>query len=306
MKKVILAGGSGYIGKVLASFYSERANEVVVLTRGISALKGNVRFVHWNGKDVSDWSKELEGADLLVNLTGKNVNCRYNQRNKNEILNSRINATAALGKAVSQLSVPPRVWIQSASATIYRHAEDRPMDERTGEIGDGFSVDVCKEWEKKFWEQEVPFTRKVLLRIGIVLGKSDSALPRLLNLTRLGLGGRQGSGRQYMSWIHEADVASVIHWVYTHEKITGTFNCTSPQPLTNADFMKTMRDVCKVPVGIPMPGSLLKLGALMIGTETELILKSRWVLPTKLLEAGYVFQFPDLRSALLNILSKAK
>ena len=302
MKKVILAGGSGYIGSVLVNFYRERVNEVIVLTRGVSRLKGNVRFVNWNGKDVGDWTKELEDADLLVNLTGKNVNCRYNQKNKDEIFSSRANATAVLGKAINQLATPPRVWVQSASATIYRHADDRPMDERTGEIGEGFSVDVCKEWEKKFWEQKAPSTRKVLLRIGIVLGKSDSALPRLLNLTRLGLGGRQGSGRQYMSWIHEADVASVIHWVYTHEEITGTFNCTGPEPLTNADFMKSLREVCKVPFGIPMPGWLLKIGAVMIGTETELILKSRWVVPVKLMDAGYVFQFPALRSALQNIL----
>lgn len=302
MKKVILAGGSGYIGSVLINFYSQRVDEVVVLTRGTPLLNANVRFVHWNGKDVDSWWKELEDADLLVNLTGKNVNCRYNQQNKDEILNSRIDATAALGKAVSQLTTPPRVWIQSASATIYRHAEDRPMDEETGEIGDGFSVEVCKAWEKSFWEQKAPHTRKVLLRIGIVLGKSDSALPRLLALTRLRLGGRQGSGRQFMSWIHEGDVASVIDWVYTHEEITGTFNCTAPQPLPNDDFMRTLREVCKVPFGIPTPDWLLKAGAVIIGTETELILKSRWVVPTKLVEAGYVFQFPDLRSALQDIL----
>ena len=304
MKKVILAGGSGYIGRLLASFYSESAAEVIVLTRGTSWLKGNVRFVHWNGKGVGDWAKELEGADLLVNITGKNVNCRYNQKNKDEILNSRVDATAALGKALDHLENPPKVWIQSASATIYRHADDRPMDERTGEIGEGFSVDVCKQWEETFWAQKAPSTRKVLLRIGIVLGKSESALPRLLNLTKLGLGGRQGNGKQYMSWIHEADVVAAIHWVYTHKDITGTFNCTAPQPLTNADFMKTLRDVCKVPFGVPMPAWMLEIGALIIGTETELILKSRWVLPRKLMDAGYVFQFPELRSGLLNILSK--
>ena len=302
MKKVILAGGSGFIGSVLVNFYSEKVDEVIVLTRGASVLSGNVRFVHWNGKDVDSWCKELEDADLLVNLTGKNVNCRYNQKNKDEILNSRIDATVALGKAVSQLATPPRVWIQSASATIYRHAEDRSMDEETGEIGDGFSVEVCKAWEKSFWEQKAPHTRKVLLRIGIVLGKSDSALPRLLTLTRLGLGGNQGSGRQYMSWIHEGDVASVINWVYTHEEITGTINCTSPQPLPNADFMRTLREACNVPFGIPTPAWLLKVGAVIIGTETELILKSRWVVPKKLTEAGYVFQFPDLRSAPQDIL----
>jgi uncharacterized protein len=302
MKKVILAGGSGYVGSVLADFYSERADGIVLLTRGKSSLKGNVRSVHWNGKDFDKWAEALEGADLLVNLTGKNVNCRYNEKNKAEILSSRLDATAALGKAVATLSNPPKVWIQSASATIYRHANDRPMDEYTGEIGDGFSVDVCNGWEKMFWEQDTPHTRKVLLRIGIVLGKSDSALPRMLRLAQFGLGGKQGSGQQFMSWIHEGDVASVIHWVYNNESIKGTFNCTSPNPLTNDDFMRTLRRVCKVPFGIPTPAWLLTIGAWLIGTETELVLKSRWVVPKKLLDAGYVFQFPDLRSALADIL----
>ena len=303
MKKVILAGGSGYIGSVLADFYTDKADEVVVLTRGSASLKGNVRTVHWNGKDVDQWMYELEGADLLVNLTGKNVNCRYNEKNKAEILSSRLEATAALGKAVAELSNPPKVWIQSASATIYRHAEDRPMDEYTGEIGNGFSVDVCKAWEEMFWQQNAPHTRKVLLRIGIVLGKSDSALPRMLRLTRFGLGGRQGNGRQYMSWIHEKDVASVIHWVYNNKEIQGTFNCTSPRPLTNADFMRTLRAVCKMPFGMLTPTWLLSIGAWLIGTETELVLKSRWVVPKKLLDAGYVFQFPDLREALVEIMN---
>ena len=302
MKKVILAGGSGYVGSVLADFYSERADGIVLLTRGKSSLKGNVRSVHWNGKDVDKWAEALEGADLLVNLTGKNVNCRYNEKNKAEILSSRLDATAALGKAVATLSNPPKVWIQSASATIYRHANNRPMDEYTGEIGNGFSVDVCNAWEKMFWEQDTPHTRKVLLRIGIVLGKSDSALPRMLRLTQFGLGGKQGSGQQFMSWIHEGDVASVIHWAYNNESIKGTFNCTSPNPLTNDDFMRTLRRVCKVPFGIPTPAWLLTIGAWLIGTETELVLKSRWVVPKKLLGAGYVFQFPDLRSALADII----
>lgn len=303
MKKVILAGGSGYIGSVLADFYSDKADQVIVLTRGKPSLKGNVKSVHWNGKDVDKWAEELEGADLLVNLTGKNVNCRYNEKNKSEILNSRLYATVALGEAVSNLSSPPRVWIQSASATIYRHAEDRAMDEETGEIGSGFSVDVCNAWEKTFWEQRAPNTRKVLLRIGIVLGKSHSALPRMLTLTHFGLGGRQGDGRQYMSWIHEADVASVIHWVYNNKKVQGTFNCTSPRPLKNADFMRTLREVCKVPFGLSTPAWLLGIGALLIGTETELVLKSRWVIPKKLLDAGYAFQFPDLRDALVDIMN---
>jgi uncharacterized protein (TIGR01777 family) len=302
MKKVILAGGSGYIGSVLADFYSKKAVEIVLLTRGKSSLNGNIRSVHWNGKDVDNWAAELEEADLLVNLTGKNVNCRYNETNKAEILSSRLDATAALGKAIRKLFSPPKLWIQSASATIYRHSEDRPMDEYTGEIGTGFSVDVCNAWEKMFWEQDTPHTRKVLLRIGIVLGKSDSALPRMLRLTQFGLGGKQGSGQQYMSWIHEDDVASAIQWIYDNNDIQGTFNCTSPRPLTNADFMRTLRDVCKVPFGIPTPAWLLGIGAWLIGTETELVLKSRWVIPKKLLDAGHVFKFPDLHDALVDIL----
>jgi uncharacterized protein (TIGR01777 family) len=244
---------------------------------------------------------ELEGADLLINLTGKNVNCRYNQKNKDEILNSRVNATVALGKAFETLRTPPKVWIQSASATIYRHAEDRAMDEITGEIGEGFSVDVCNAWEKTFWEQNAPHTRKVLLRIGIVLGKSDSALPRMLRLARFGLGGQQGNGKQYMSWIHEDEVVSIMDWIYKHEEIKGTFNCTSPQPLTNANFMRCIRTVCNVPFGVPTPAWLLTIGAWLIGTETELILKSRWVLPKKLIEAGYVFRFPHLSDTLTDI-----
>lgn len=303
MKKVVLAGGSGFIGSALANFYKERAAEVVILTRGKSLRNGNVRSVHWNGKDVDKWAGELEGADLLINLTGKNVNCRYNQKNKDEILYSRVNATAALGEAFVKLRTPPSVWIQSGSATIYRHAEDRPMDEYTGEIGEGFSVDVCNAWEKTFWEQTTPHTRKVLLRIGIVLGESDSALPRMLRLARFGLGGRQGNGKQYMSWIHENEVVSIIDWVYNHQEIKGTFNCTSPQPLTNANFMRSIRKVCNVPFGVPTPAWLLTIGAWLIGTETELILKSRWVLPKKLLDAGYVFRFPHLSNALRDILS---
>lgn len=306
MKKVVLAGGSGYIGSLLTRFYSKKADEVVVLTRGNSSLQGNVNFVHWNGKEVEKWLYELEGAELLVNLTGKNVNCRYNVKNKAEILNSRLDATAALGKAVAKLSSPPRVWIQSASATIYRHADDRPMDEYSGEIGNGFSVDVCSAWEKMFWDQITPNTRKVLLRIGIVLGKSDSALPRMLRLTRFGLGGKQGTGRQYMSWIHEDDVVSVIDWVHNNDEIQGTFNCTSPRPLKNTDFMRTLRQVCQMPFGLATPEWLLSVGALLIGTETELVLKSRWVVPRKLLDAGYVFKFPDLRDALSEIVNSGQ
>lgn len=302
MKKVILAGGSGYIGTVLADFYRDKAREIIILSRREEATKGNVRTIVWDAEHSGNWIKELEGADLLINLTGKNVNCRYNAKNRREILDSRIHATNVLGNAIRQLADPPKTWIQCASATIYRHAEDRYMDETGGETGSGFSVEVCKAWEKAFWDQETPGLRKILLRTGIVLGKSDGVFPRLKNLVRFGLGGRQGNGRQYVSWIHERDVSGIIHWLYAHKDLSGTFNCTSPGPVANSTFMRSMRKACVVPVGLPAPAWLLTLGAWMIGTETELILKSRWVMPGKLLAAGYTFQFPDLDAALRDII----
>lgn len=304
IRRVVLAGGSGYIGSVLADFYAKKAEEVIILSRKPLANKGNIRTVLWDAKKLDTWVMELEGTDLLINLTGKNVNCRYTQKNKDEILNSRLDSTRILGQAIQQLKRPPKVWIQCASATIYRHAEDRFMDEVNGEIGNGFSVDVCKAWEKVFWDQEASLTRKILLRTSIVLGKSDGAFPRLLSLVQSGLGGKQGNGRQYVSWIHEDDVTGVIHWLYTHEATSGIFNCTSPSPVTNASFMDTIRKVVDVPVGLPAPEWLLSIGAWMIGTETELILKSRWVMPAELLNAGYTFQFPDLASAVQDIIKK--
>jgi uncharacterized protein len=302
MNKVVLAGGSGYLGSVLADFYRPLAQEVIILSRKKVANVDNVRTVLWDAKHLDAWVSELEGTDLLVNLTGKNVNCRYNQKNKDEILNSRLDSTRVLGLAIKKLKVPPRVWVQCASATIYRHAEDRFMDEDHGEIGTGFSVDVCKAWEEIFWKQDSPVTRKILLRTGIVLGKRDGVFPRLSNLVRSGLGGKQGNGKQYMSWIHEADVAGIIHWLYNQGALNGTFNCTAPGPLPNAEFMEAIRKTIAIPVGLPAPAWLLTLGAWIIGTETELILKSRWVMPTRLLNAGYSFRFPDVISAVQDII----
>lgn len=293
------------MGSVLARHFSTRAKEVVILSRRNQPASANIRTVVWDAKHLADaWARELDGADLLINLTGKSVNCRYTPENKKEILDSRLDSTRVLGEAVRQAAVPPRVWIQSASATIYRHAEDRPMDEATGEIGEGFSVDVCRAWEKIFWEQNVTATRKILLRIGIVLGMGDGAFPRMLNLVRAGLGGKQGSGHQYITWIHEDDVAAIMQWLYDNEAQQGTFNVTSPTPVLNADFMRTLREVCKVPFGLPSPAWLLKLGAVFIGTETELILKSRRVVPTRLLAEGYVFKHSDLTGALTDVLKR--
>src|SRR5689334_18005468 len=194
--KIVLAGGSGFLGSALARYYSAKSKEVVILSRRAHSPENNMRFVIWDGKGQGSWMKELERADLLVNLCGKNVNCRYTRKNREEIFRSRLEPTSVLGIAIQSLSHPPALWIQLASATIYRHGEDHPQDERTGETGSGFSVDVCKAWEYCFWSCDTPRTRKIILRTGIVLGKEDGVLPRLKKMVRFGLGGKQGNGKQ--------------------------------------------------------------------------------------------------------------
>jgi uncharacterized protein (TIGR01777 family) len=304
MRKIVLAGGSGYIGSVLADFLSNEFDEVVIFSRSSGKLKNKIRVVVWDAKNSGEWVKELEDAEALINLTGKNVNCRYNTKNKKEILDSRLDATNALGLAISKLKNPPRTWIQIASATIYRHAEDHAMDEIAGEIGEGFSVAVCKKWEETFWKQNLSVTRKVLLRTSIVLGNRGGVFPRLLNLVRFGIGGHQGNGKQMISWIHDEDLVRLIGWVISNPEIKGIFNATSPQPVSNQMLMKSLRKTHNIPFGLSSPIWILKFGAWLIGTETELILKSRWVIPKKLEQLNFSFKFSEINVALADIMSK--
>ncbi|HEY8388897.1 MAG TPA: TIGR01777 family oxidoreductase [Parasegetibacter sp.] len=301
--KIVLAGGTGYLGKVLTGYFRDKSEEIVILSRKAAGTDGRVKSVVWDGKTEGDWIKELEGAEVLVNLCGKNVNCRYTEANKKEIVESRTIPTTLLANVINKLNNPPQVWINVTSATIYRHADDSPQDEMNGEIGDGFSVDVCRKWEESFKAVKNPSTRKVALRMGIVLGREDGVIPRLLNLVRTGMGGKQGSGNQMMAWVHELDVARIAEWLVDHP-IEGAVNCVAPAPVSNAEFMRLMRKAQGIPFGFPMPRWLLQIGALIIGTETELILKSRWVMPTRLLESGYQFAFPDAEQALKDILRK--
>lgn len=302
-KKIVLAGGNGYLGGVLAQFYKSLAHEVIVLSRKAKADDGNVKTVLWDGHTEGEWIRSMNDTDLLINLCGKNVNCRYTSENKTEIINSRIIPTELLGKVVGELEKPPKLWINITSATIYRHAEDRPQDEISGEIGYGFSIDVCRKWEETFFNTNTPLTRKIALRMGIVLGHADAAFPRLLNLVKCGLGGKQGDGEQYVSWVHEQDAAKCTEWLISHEELNGVINCTAPEPVKNAQLMEVIRNAYGVPFGLPTPAWLLEIGAKVIGTETELILKSRWVLPKRLLDSGYTFLFPKAEHAVKDLLS---
>lgn len=302
-KKIILAGGNGYLGGVLAGYYRHIAEEVIILGRKPKATEENIKTVLWDGKTKGEWVKEIEGADMLINLCGKNVNCRYTTKNREEIIRSRVIPTALLNEIVGELSNPPALWINITSATIYRHAEDFTQDEATGQIGYGFSIDVCRQWEDTFFSGCKAPVRKVALRMGIVLGRSDSVFPRLLNLVRFGLGGRQGTGQQYVSWVHEQDVACCTEWILDRPEMNGVINCTAPEAVKNTDLMHALRKSYGMPVGLPTPAWLLGIGARIIGTETELILKSRWVAPKRLLDSGYKFLFTKADYAIDDILS---
>lgn len=302
-KKIVLAGGNGYLGGVLVNYYKDKADEIVILSRKPMPQQHNIKTVVWDGHHGGDWITELEGADLLINLCGKNVNCRYTPQNRKDIIASRVNPTNALGAAIGTLNNPPQLWINVTSATIYRHAEDHPQDEETGEIGYGFSIDVCKIWEETFFRSTTPNTRKIALRMGIVLGRKDGVFPRLLNLVRAGLGGKQGNGQQYISWIHEHDVARCTEWLFEQQDIDGVINCTAPYAIKNHELMGCLRSTYGAVFGLPMPVWLLALGARFIGTETELILKSRWVTPKRLMNSGYTFAFEKVQYAIDDILS---
>jgi uncharacterized protein len=297
MKKIVIAGGTGFLGSCLSEYYEANGWAVVILTRSATRRQGAVQYVTWDGKNPGPWVDTLEGAEALVNLNGRSVDCRYTEENKRLIYSSRLDATAILSTAVQRAKTPPNVWLNAASATIYRHAEDREMDEQTGEIGTGFSVDVCQKWETVFNSANTPNTRKIVLRTGIVLGNHGGPLRPLKTLAKLGAGGKQGNGRQYCSWLHEKDFVQIVDFIIHHPETTGTYNVTAPVPVPNKQFMRTLRHAVGMPIGIPMPAWLLNIGARIIQTEPELILKSRRVIPARLSQAGYTFQFPTIAQA---------
>lgn len=296
--KIVIAGGSGFLGNLLADYFSKTTEEIVILTRRPEPSRGNIRYVQWDARTTGAWCKELNRADVLLNMTGKNVNCRYTEKNKKLIYQSRLESTRVLDEVVRMCSQPPGLWINSGSATIYIASYDRMMTEKEGIIGDDFSMDVCKQWEKTFFETSTPATRKVVMRIGIVLGKSGGAFVPLRNLVRFGLGGKQGKGDQFCSWIHEKDFCKATEFIMEHHNPDSVYNVTGPKPVTNQQFMAAMRHGLQVPVGLPSPSWLLEAGAVVIGTETELIFKSRKVYPERLLQQGFVFEFADIEEAM--------
>ncbi len=312
--KIVIPGGTGQVGTILARVLSNAGHEIVILSRqpGNSAW----RTVKWDAATLGAWVTELEGADVVINLAGRSVNCRYAAENRRLIKESRVKATQIVGQAIAQASRPPRVWLQASTATIYAHRYDAPNDEATGIVGGSepnapstwrFSIDVALAWEQTLNEALTPHTRKVLMRSAMIMSPDRGGIfDTLLSLVRFGLGGRVGDGRQYVSWIHDQDFARAVFWLIEHEELAGIVNLASPNPVPYAAFMRTLRTAWGMPVGLPATKWMVEIGTFLLRTESELVLKSRRVIPGRLLQAGFIFQYPNWREAAQDLCKRRR
>jgi uncharacterized protein (TIGR01777 family) len=305
--RLILAGGSGFLGRVLSRRFADLGRDVVVLTRAPEPAAQGVREIAWDGKTTGGWMRELDGALALINLAGRSVDCRYHSRNRRLILESRVDSTKVLGEAIAKCAHPPRVWLNASTATIYKHTFGAPWDESgeigaTPEAGDAFSVVVARAWERALDEADTPATRKIALRTAMVLGTGrNSVFPVLRRLVRLGLGGRMGDGRQFVSWIHEHDFCRAIEWLIARDDLSGPVNLAAPTPVPNAEMMRVLRRLGGAPFGMPATKWMLEAGAFFLRTETELIIKSRRVIPGRLLTSGFEFRFESFEEAVRDL-----
>ncbi len=313
--RIVLPGGSGHVGTLLARHFYEQGHDVTVLSR--TPLQEPWRVVPWNpvkSEIVDTWSKVLEGSDICINLAGRSVNCRYTEANKKEIYDSRIGSTRLLNRVIGSLHNPPRLWLNSSTAAIYRHAMDRDMDEATGELGVNepnlpetwrFPFQVGRDWEEAFFEAHMPGVRKIAMRSAIILSPDrGSIFAELLNLVRRGLGGPVGSGKQLVSWIHAEDFLHAIDWLITHEEFSGAVNLASPNPIPNHDFMREFREAWGMSIGLPASGIVLELGCFLMRTESELVLKSRRAVPMLLKNSDFTFEFPEWQTAVHDLVAR--
>lgn len=316
--KIIIPGGSGQVGVLLARAWHARGHDVVVLSR--SAPRNTAaqpwRFVQWDARTAGSWTQELNGADVVVNLAGRSVNCRYTPANREAIMQSRVESTRVLGEVIASVAQPPRVWLQSSTATIYAHRFDAANDEATGIIGGNepdapntwrFSIDVARAWEQAATAFDLPDTRVVLLRSSMIMSPDRGGVfDTLLRLVRLGLGGTSGDGRQFVSWIHEHDFIAALDWLIERDSLSGAVNIASPNPMPNAQFMRALRDAWGTPVGLPAAAWMLEVGAVFLKTETELVLKSRRVVPRRLTDDGFEFGFATWPEAARELCARAR
>jgi uncharacterized protein (TIGR01777 family) len=303
--KIVIPGGTGQIGTTLAETFVADGHKVVVLSR--SPARSDLRIEKWDGKTLGQWATEIDGSDVVINLAGRSVNCRYIEKNRRQMMDSRVDSTRVVGEAIAAAKNPPKVWLQASTATIYAHRFDAANDDVTGIIGGNednapdtwkYSIDVASAWEKAANEADTPRTRKVLMRSAMTMGPERGGIfDVMLGLVRKGLGGTAASGRQYISWVHDRDFIRSVYWLIDHDELSGPINISSPDPLPNKEFMRIFRKTAGVSIGLPAMEWQLAIGAYFMNTETELILKSRRVVPKLLIDSGFEFEFPHWEQA---------
>jgi uncharacterized protein (TIGR01777 family) len=315
--KIVIPGGSGKVGAVLTRGLLAEGHEICILSRRPKPGSPRaVREVAWDGRTLSRWTSEIDGADAVINLAGRSVDCRYTKRNRDLILNSRVDSTRVIGEAIAAAKNPPPVWLQASTATIYAHRFDTANDEATGILGGAepdspstwrFSIDVAKVWEKTLADAKTPHTRKVALRSAMTMSPDPGSVFEVLSrLVRFGLGGRVGSGRQFVSWIHETDFVRSVDWLLQNDELEGAVNLAAPNPLPYSEFMAGLRQVWKMPIGLPAPEWLLEIATAVLRTESELVLKSRRVIPGRLIQHGFQFEFPEWASAAAELANRSR
>ncbi len=312
--KIVLCGGSGQVGQILARHFTAKGDDVVVLSRRDDAKVG--RMVYWDADTFGDWINEIDGCDVVINLAGRSVNCRYNEANRRLIMDSRTSSTRCVGQAIANAENPPRIWLQSSTATIYAHRFDAPNDEHSGILGDEsddvpetwkFSLGVAKAWEAALDQAPTSSTRKVAMRSAMVMSEDrDGIFDVLLTLVRRGLGGSVGDGKQYVSWIHGDDFCRAVEWTIAHDELEGAVNFAAPNPLPYRDFMRELRDAWGMKFGLPTTKWMIEIGTRAMQTESELVLKSRRVVPARLQESGFKFEYSMWREAARDLCEKRR
>lgn len=302
MKKLVIAGGSGFLGDALINYFGNQFDEYIILSRSAQPNKGAIKNVVWDAKTIGDWTHYLEGADCVINLSGRSIDCRHTEKNKALILYSRIDSTKVLGQAISGCKSPPKIWMNASAAAIYGYSDDKVMTELDAENGSGFFVDVVKAWEKAFNDSKTPHTRKIRLRISMVMGRKSGVFPVLRKLSKFFLGGTMGSGKQFVSWIHETDFCRLVGWLIENKNAEGAYNFAAPHPIQNAEMMKLYRKALGVPFGLPAAAWMLEISAFFIRTETELVLKSNKVISDRAIKEGFEFKFKTMEECIKDLL----
>lgn len=313
--KTIIAGGRGHVGAVLLRAFAAKGIETVVLSRSTRPIKNATRVVEWDGETLGDWQHEIDGADVVINLAGRSVDCRYHARNLADMLESRLRSTSVIGEAITAARKPPTVWLQAGTATIYAHRYDAANDETAGIIGGNepgsppkwnASVGIARAWEVALERAETPHTRKVMMRSAMVMSADKgSVFDVLATLARRGLGGTIGDGKQFVSWVHEDDFVKAVGWLIKHDEFEGAVNIAAPEPLPNRDFMRILREACGRTWGLPTPNWLLEIGCWALRTESELVLKSRRVVSGRLANSGFEFAYEKWDDAVRDLVERS-